>query len=344
MGFLDFFKRKKKNNFNTNDNFSSSTLVTNELHKEIKHYTYDDYKKLQSISVFLNWAQKGYSVGESDKYPSYMKYELDITNPSQFHMEMINNGYLEKPNLDSLFIHFKVPELKQILSEHNLPKTGNKASLIERILNNVSEASLKEIQNHFTGYVLSEKGETFLNKNNDFILMHKNSRWGITLGEYIKKKNQLNFDANFYDIAWGIFNERTLEYSSTKDWGLVRNNILCMSEILYKENKPVQELSFLLSCLYYDLSGMDNNNMLDDFEDIFYIPATINRIINLKEFYSEDLIDNSQFIKLLPFSYFSTDTFKLIISDLLNNNTTNINLNEYKKYIQKPNKNIVEIL
>lgn len=342
MGFLDFFKRKKKNNFNTNDNFSSSTLVTNELHKEIKHYTYDDYKKLQSISVFLNWAQKGYSVGESDKYPSYMKYELNITNPSQFHTEMINKGYLEKPNLDSLFIHFKVPELKQILSEHNLPKTGNKASLIERILNNISDTSLKEIQNHFTGYVLSEKGKNFINKNYDFIKMHKNSKWMISLDEYIDKKNELKFNASFYDIAWGIFNDRNIQYVSEQNWGLVRNNILDMSEILSQENKHKQSLSFLLSVLYYDLSGLGNGNILDEFKYIDLAPGIIDRILKSKDFYSNDLINNCPFLNQLPFSYFSIDTFKILVADLIENG--DINLNNYKKYIQKPNKNIVEIL
>lgn len=341
MGFLDFFKRKKNNNFNTNDNFSSSTLVTNELHKEIKHYTYNDYKKLQSISVFLNWAQKGYSVGESDKYPSYMKYELDITNPPQFHMEMINNGYLEKPNLDSLFIHFKVPELKQILSEHNLPKTGNKASLIERILNNVPMSSLKEIQNNFNGYVLSEKGKEFTNKNYDFIEIHKNSNWMISLDEYINKKKQLKFNASFYDIAWGIFNDRNIQYVSEQNWGLVRNNIHNMSELLFKENKLEKSLTFLLSVLYYDLSGMGNNNILDEFKYIILAPGIIDRILKLKDFFNNELVNSCPFLNQLPFSYFSIDTFKILVIDLIENGE--ININDYKRYIQKPNKNLVKI-
>ncbi|WP_195264063.1 SAP domain-containing protein [Clostridium sp. 1001275B_160808_H3] len=338
MGFLDFFKRKKKINSNIDDNISSIKSLTN----EIKHYSYNDYKKLKTISVFLNWAQKGYSVGLSNTYPSYMKYELDIANPSQFHKEMISNGYLEKPDLDSLFVNFKVSELKQILSDNNLPKTGNKSCLIERILNNISEESLKKIQNNFTGYVLSEKGKAFINKNYDFIEMHKNPNWMISLDEYVNKKRQLKFDTSFYDIAWGIFNDRNIQYVSEKNWGLVRNNILNMYEILIKENKPKESLSFLLSVLYYDLSGLKNNNMLYKFEDIGSAPGIIDRILKLKDFYSDDLINDCAFLKQLPFSYFSIDTFKLLVNDLIENDE--INLNAYKKYIQTPNKNLIDIL
>lgn len=331
MKFLDFFKRKKKNSSNLDSNSNPNELVINQIHNESKK---TNYENLQAISVFLNWAQKGHPVSSLDSYPGYMQYKLNIIDPSQFHIKMISDGYLEKPNLDTLLDCFKVPELKQILSDNNLPKTGNKKSLIDRILNNVPMSSLKEIQNNFNGYVLSEKGKNFIDKNYDFIQMHKNSNWMISLDEYTNKKNQLKFDASFYDIAWGIFNDRNIEFFSEQHWGLVRNNILDMSELLTKENKLKEALKFLLTVLYYDLSGLSNNNILYEFKDIDYAPGIVDRILKLKELYSDDLINNNEFLNQLPFSYFSIDTFKIIINDLINNG--GINLNDYKKYIQRP--------
>ena len=35
----------------------------------------------------------------------------------------------------------------------------------------------------------------------------------------------------------GIFNDRNIQYVSEQNWGLVRNNIHNMSELLFKENK-----------------------------------------------------------------------------------------------------------
>ncbi len=331
MGFLDFFKRKKKSTSNIDNTFKYNKITTNDISDEVQH---TNYKRLQSISVFLNWAQKGYPIGNLDSYPIYMKYELNIIDPSQFHIDMISDGYLEKPNFDTLFTYFKVPELKQILNDNNLPKSGNKATLIERILNNVSNDSLKKIQNNFTGYVLSEKGKEFINRHYDFIEMHKSSKWMISLDEYISKKNQLKFNASFNDIAWGIFNDRNIQYVSEKHWGLARNNILNMSELLVKENKLKDALYFLLAVLYYDLSGLGNNNILYEFKNITYAPGIIDRILKLKEFYSDDLIDSCAFLNQLPFSYFSIDTFKLIVNDLIENDE--INLNDYKKYINEP--------
>ncbi|MBS5938931.1 hypothetical protein [Clostridium sp.] len=115
-----------------------------------------------------------------------------------------------------------------------------------------------------------------------------------------------------------------------------------LKQILIKENKPKQSLSFLLSVLYYDLSGLGNNNILYRFKDIYLAPGIINRILKLKDLYSADLINDRVFLKQLLFSYFSIDTFRLLVNDLIENG--DINLNAYKKYVQTPQKNLISIL
>lgn len=338
MGLLNFFKRKYKTNSNLDlkiDNYSNDDINMSQKSTE-----YIKYKEIETIAIFLNWAKNGHSIYTKDSYPSYMKHKLNITNPVLFHRDMVNSGYLEKPTIYSLFFYFKVSELKEILTENNLPKTGNKDILIERILNNVPNEYISKVHSNYTGYVLSSKGDKFIKDNINFIEMHKNSNWMISLDEYLNKKNQFKFDASFYDIAWGIFNDRNIQYYCEKNWGELTGNILNMSEILLRENKYKQGLSFLLSVLYYNLSGLRNGNMLYEFEYIDCPPEIIKRILKLKSFYSDDLINNCPFINQLPFSYFTLDTFKIIINDLLN--TNEINLDDYKNYIQKPNKNIIE--
>lgn len=339
MGFLKFFKKKKLKDSML---VIETTTDFNYDNKTKKSAEYKRYEELQTVAIFLNWAKKGYPILPTNNYPAYMTYKLNINNPIKFHNEMIVKGYLEKPNIYSLFFYFKVSELKKILTDNNLPKTGNKDILIERILNNVPNEYILKIHSNYKGYVLSSKGDKFIKDNINFVEMHKNSNWMISLDEYINKKNQLKFDASFYDIAWGIFNDRNIQYYCEKNWGLVRNNILNMSEILNNENKPKQSLSFLLSVLYYDLSGLGNNNILYEFKYIDCPPGIVERILKLKKFYSDDLINNCHFISQLPFSYFTLDTFKSIINDLLN--TNEINLDDYKNYIQKPDKNIIETI
>ena len=322
MGILDLFK-----NFFT----CARTDNKNNIHNSINKTTNDNYPNIDySMSIFLNWAN-GKKIGKSlIDYPQYIKYKCNINNPIDFHKKMINDGYLCTPEIDSLLAFYKVTELKQILSKNNLPTTGKKNILIQRIIDNVPKDTLEKIKNLFKGYVLSEKGRFFIDKNNDYIEIHKNSNWMISLDEYTNKKKQLQFDAHFYDIAWGIFNDRNLQYTHEQNWGLVRNNIFNMYELLNKENKPAQSLLFLLSVLYYDLSGLMNNNILCNLEDIVLAPGIISRILKLKKYYSEDIINNCPFLNQLPYSYFTIDTFKLMLHELLESG--DIDLNKYKKY------------
>ena len=322
MGILDLFK-----SFFTCARSGNKNNIQNSINKTAN----DNYPNIDySMSIFLNWAN-GKKIGKSlIDYPQYIKYKCNINNPIDFHKKMINDGYLCTPEIDSLLAFYKVTELKQILSKNNLPTTGKKNILIQRIIDNVPKDTLEKIKNLFKGYVLSEKGRFFIDKNNDYIEIHKNSNWMISLDEYTNKKKQLQFDAHFYDIAWGIFNDRNLQYTHEQNWGLVRNNIFNMYELLNKENKPAQSLLFLLSVLYYDLSGLMNNNILCNLEDIVLAPGIISRILKLKKYYSEDIINNCPFLNQLPYSYFTIDTFKLMLHELLESG--DIDLNKYKKY------------
>mgnify|MGYP004483294005 CR=1 FL=1 len=136
MGLLNFFKKKNKKQKDLGLVVEISTDF-DDNYKVRKTAEYKRYEELQTVAIFLNWAKKGYPILPIKNYPAYMTYKLNINNPIKFHNEMITKGYLEKPNIYSLFFYFKVSELKEILTENNLPKTGNKDILIERILNNV---------------------------------------------------------------------------------------------------------------------------------------------------------------------------------------------------------------
>lgn len=58
-------------------------------------------------------------------------------------------------------LEYKVDDLKQILRKKYLPLDGNKASLIERVINNSNDNELQEIINkRYIKYSLTEKGKT----------------------------------------------------------------------------------------------------------------------------------------------------------------------------------------
>lgn len=316
MGILETIKNIFRNNLTTNSSINKSSA-------------FSEY----SMAIFLNWAD-GKALGKSSSdYPQYIKYECKIDNPIKYHKEMICNGYLCSPPIEKALKLYKVPDLKQLLSGNNLSTTGTKQILIQRILDNIPTENLEILRDSINNYVLSQQGTIFVNRNKAYIEIHKNSNWMISLNEYTKKKNELTFDASFYDVAWGIFVDRNIEYSSQHNWGLVRNNILNMSELLYKRNDITNSLSFLLSVLYYDLSGLGNNNILYNYNEIKCAPGIIERILKMKDNYHPDMIDKCPFLDQLPFAYFSVDTFKIVVSDLINDGK--IDLNKYKNYTQK---------
>ncbi|WP_418223528.1 SAP domain-containing protein [Clostridium isatidis] len=320
MGIFNFFKKFIK--------IKSKSLL--KINNEI--ITIENKYSEQAIAVFLYWAKNGKPIYETaNMYPKYMYYELNIKNPISFHKQLVNEGFLIKPNIEDILKNLRVIDLKEILEKNNLIKTGKKSNLIQRILKEIDYNNLKDIENNFNGYVLSEKGNTFIYNHYNYIQLHKNSNWMISLEEYNKMKETIKFNASFNDIIWGIFNKRNLEYFNSKQWGLLRNNRLHMYELLLKEDRFKECIFRLIEVIYYDLSGMDNTNLIAPFDRLMIPPGIINMILDLKDYYTIDLVERCYRENPVPFRYFEKDIFKKIIDELFE--TGNVDLNKYKKFI-----------
>lgn len=286
----------------------------------------------QAIAVFLNWAKNNKPIMESvSDYPRYIEFELGINDPIQLHKYLVNNEYLCKPTIKLLLDNLKVSELKEILESNALQKTGKKSVLIERILNNVPQNILDAIENSYNGFVTSEKGENFISLNHHYIDIHIHSNWMISVDEYESVRKSLKFSASFNDVAWGIFNKRNLSYISQRHWGLVRNNRLNMYELLESENKHKEAFFKLIEVLYYDLSGLSNNDIIDEFNTLILAPGIVKYILKLKNYYDDSLIDMCYSQNPVPFRYFEKENFKIILNDILS--SKDIDLKSYKKYV-----------
>lgn len=80
--------------------------------------------------------------------------------------------------------------------------------------------------------------------------------------EYEKTKNKLakrfGTDPSDNDIMWDIYNRQRLKYARGLKWGLYRNTIFSMAEILRKESKLDRALELYLEVCYLDLNGPRN--------------------------------------------------------------------------------------
>lgn len=85
--------------------------------------------------------------------------------------------------------------------------------------------------------------------------------------EFVSAKKELSKqfgkEPSLDDVKWRVFNQKIIEYASTKQWGLYRNNKLEMAFLLQKENKFNQALSTLFEVVYLDINGCNNVGIFD---------------------------------------------------------------------------------
>lgn len=314
----------KKNNCNKETSISIQPIhVSNKIPP-----LQSDYAK----TIFL-WNLKNASpIFSKDKYPAYLLYECGITDPVAYHKNLIAEGYFSQASKIDILNSFTIAQLKVILDNLKLKKSGNKKTLIERIIGaENNEIIFDEYKNL---YSLSAKGKDFLKVHDAYIQLHQNKHFDISWQEYdnclATLPNNQNF--NFFDVVWAILNKRLT--SDNTNFG--RNEYNCMYEILVKEGKRKEALRMLLRIIYIDFNGTelwsafkDDDNTKkeilsslspDDFEiAIFIIPDLIESILAYADVY-DDLIIDDIYTQKLPFKIVSKTLFKRIIHNILNGN------------------------
>ncbi len=300
------------------------------------------------------------SLKSNDEYRRYLIYKYGIDNPQNFHKKMIEEGYFEPLSIENTLLRYKVDYLKDILKTFNLKPSGKKSDLINMVINFIPNDKLIEIVNKNPFYTLSSKGKKYLEDNYEYILIHNHSKWNINITEYNRVKSQLT-NATFYDIAWGILNDRSIKEYFAKDFSALSSTYFHMFELLEEENKIDQAYIFLLQTFYIDLSGVDNilntfrENIFDKNEMVNYInkyyeaiftfaPAIIRKIIDYKDYYSDTLTKEVYTTLKLPYSICPIELFKEIIHDLFTNSVFDkdkylkILKNNYIKFIKTASK------
>lgn len=198
MGIFNLFKKKQIKKYiehedNHDPNQDGGRLNNAEIPAE-------------SIAIFI-WSQDGNAIKQNDQYVKYLTYEFNIVNPMKFHQLMIDDGYLQKADIYRTLNTFFVPELKEMCIELNIPKNGRKAEIIERIVTNASESFKDNVINSKLLYVLSPKGKAFVEKNYQYIYLHKHGSWCIPVEEF-KIKEQENPNIHYKEIIFKILNDR----------------------------------------------------------------------------------------------------------------------------------------
>lgn len=156
--------------------------------------------------------------------------------------------------------------------------------------------------------------------------------------EETKEKLTKNFNGAIpseNDIKWSLLNEDSIKHSSFQDWGLYRNTIFEMGEILRKEEKYAMALEKYLLVCYIDTCGPNNIStplgQKNEFgqkafsrESAFLAPGVLERILKSakkldKELDSlKEILFNvaTQYKDAIPFTMSPDESWEKIIKEL----------------------------
>ena len=139
--------------------FSKKEVAGKENQKNACDFIIKTEKEIPKFSyvgqtVFLDWAD-GKSIKEKEDYPQYFFYDYGILNCKELHKNMIKENFLQEANIKIILLSKSVDELKKILEEYGLKKSGKKIELVERIIEN---NDFSKIDVSTSIYELSEKG------------------------------------------------------------------------------------------------------------------------------------------------------------------------------------------
>lgn len=325
MGLFDMFKKKKvevkAKNAPVSVKFTVTTPTNNKYQPWDKNgiTTNDNY----AIAAFVRISKSGAKIGSTnDDYARYFNYRFGISDPISYHKKVIADGYLVEASPETSLKKLKVDQLKSILTNAGLPIKGKKDELISRIIGNVNVSSLG-LEKY---YIPSERGLEHLRK---YEYVFASGNYDVSCSEYEAKKEEHKNSGNQNDIIWRSLNDSFNSYNTTGDYGLARNKLFNMAQLLKNEGKYVDALYYYCLTLYYDTSGCANGRKIEPVDNISIAPALADAIRKLKSYYDPQIVNRCYDRYTLPHHYISKQNFEKLIHAIFNGEV--VDMSEFVK-------------
>lgn len=202
--------------------------------------------------ILLDWSNLR---RETASHPEYFSYIYGI-NWRESTKKLKEKKYLRYATPDEKLTNLKVPELKSILSQAGLKKTGRKAELIERIKSGVSPDEYESAVN-FKSFVVTSTGKDILNDFEIIIWTHKKAFGSNALRPYNLIK-YINDPEPKEDIFVSILESDFKNNIKQNNYGFAEINLHDQIKIkeMLGEKKEALNLCLMLSIL--SMSGLNN--------------------------------------------------------------------------------------
>ena len=307
-------------------------------------------------AILLSGNQNGSKIESNDCYSLYFEGRYGIMNISTLHKWLYEKGYFRKANFHEAINLYKVPELKTILDSIGLKKTGKKDDLIERIENNIDDELKSLIVSNCDRLFVTEKGYDFLEENGDYYMWHRKS-YGVTFEEFNKHRILQGRKRKFHDTIFNVLSQKAAEYQIKGYFSQLEMIYFWLGESLYDEGRYDLAIRYYIYRLYFSTNLASHpyffnlQRIKDDGieKQKWYIRAykdtfnghSLGRIIELREYYGEQILDIIYDLQILPYCIFDKMDMADAIYDLLNSERfdsehyTNYICTRYENYIKK---------
>lgn len=306
------------------------------------------------VAILLDGSEDGSRIRESNHYALYFEGRYGIMNIGELHQWLYEKGYLRSASLWEALSLYKVPELKMMLDSIGLKKTGNKAVLIDRIVDNIGNDQKQMILNKCEHVFLSEKGAAFLDENGDYARWHRKS-YGVTFAEFNKHRILQGRKRQFHDTIFQALNEKAFTYQYKQWFSKLEMIYFWLGESLYDEGRCDLAIRYYIYRLYFSTNLASHTGLFNitlvKFEGIkkekAYIKSlhetfnqgTLDRLVELKDYYGEHILDIVYDLPILPYCLFDKSDMADAIHDLYEGTFdesfyTNYICTRYEKYIK----------
>ena len=235
---------------------------------------------------------------------------------------LISAGYLKIATPEETLVKLTIPALKNILRTNGQKLSGGKKDLVTRIVENVPSANYARQIPKF--YAATERGRRELEQRSAYI---ENQRLPDRfLNSEIAAVEARLLAAGEYS-ADRVFEELFARYmmkrGAAQDFGLLRNSYYGQAQFLKRRGRLVEAVTALLTVIYLDLTGMGNDNTVEDYDSLGWVFETrawreldkIRTALNLtdEELKVKFVTAANTCVARPPFSYFSVDTMTEIL-------------------------------
>lgn len=365
--FWNLFKKRYKPQQSNGENTPDETKPEEDLNnteKEIleNELLYADESQKPNPeyikTIFLLLFQK-HPYRAEDSFPTYFQYEFEVIHMPTFFNEVLNEGLLTPASSDATLSMLKVSDLKSILEENNLKKSGNKTDLVQRIIENVDFSNLPIMQQNF--YSLSHDGEAFLENHKDYIKLRQHSEWGIGFWEYQNAKDSSCGLLGFNDIILSLLHDKIKLIKKRKhnmnkyEYSRLHELYLSIYRLYNEDANYSSALKALLSSALLSVSccenfwlieykwglKLNNTQVLLYYKPIYISPYTASEIRALQEYYTVDISKNVYDRFIGPYNFCTFEMFCEIIDEIFSVSTLDLSPYDYAikpLFIKKLNK------